>query len=41
MKTAMSQKKITLEGINSRLDIVDAKTREAKDRAIENIQKET
>ena len=37
----MSHKKITLEGIKSGLDIVDAKAREAEDRAIENIQNET
>lgn len=41
MKTATSDKKITLEGINSRSDIAEAKISEAEDRAIENIQNET
>lgn len=41
MNIAMSHKEITLYGINCRLDTEEAKTSEAEDTAIENIQNET
>lgn len=37
----MFHKKITLEEINSRFDIIEGKASEAEDRAIEDIQNKT